>query len=400
MRQRRWCTISIMETRDVVILGAGAAGLMCAVEAGKRGRSVTVLDHAGRTGSKILASGGGRCNFSNLRIDSSHYLSENPHFCKSAISRFTPEDFTALLLKHAISYCEKQEGQLFCRRNSRQVVGMLETECVAAGVELRLNCRIIKIEKRDRFLIFGENAGLASRSLVLATGGLSFPSLGASGLGYRIAKRFGLRITPLSPALVPFIFSAEDAVFFRELSGLSLTASVRCRDKVFRGQTLFTHQGLSGPVILQISSYWRRGDELVIDLFPDIDVFDLLQQEMRSKLEMHNFLSKHLPRRFSKAFCARYCPSRPLYDYTTKELREWADLLRGWTLTPAGTAGYEKAEVTRGGIDTRELSSKTMESEKVPGLYCVGEVVDVTGWLGGYNLHWAWASGYVAGQYV
>jgi predicted Rossmann fold flavoprotein len=389
-----------METRDVVIVGAGASGLICAAEAGKRGRSVVVLDHTGRTGSKILVSGGGRCNFTNLRIDAAHYLSENPHFCKSALARFTPGDFISLLQRHGIPYYEKEDGQLFCRRSARQVVEMLQRECSTAGVQMRLNCRIGKIEKKDGFRISEGNGALASQSLVIATGGLSFPSLGASSLGYRTVRQFGLRVTPLSPALVPLTFYRDDAAFLRELSGVSLGASVRCRNTVFRGQVLFTHQGLSGPAVLQISAYWQRGDEIVIDLLPDTDILDLFKRQMRSKIEVQTLLSAYLPRRFSKAFCDRYASSRPLHEYTRKELGELAGLLHGWTLRPSGTAGYEKAEVTRGGVDTRELSSKTMESRKVPGLYCIGEVVDVTGRLGGYNLHWAWASGYVAGQYA
>jgi len=387
-------------TTDVTIIGAGASGLMCAIEAGRRGRSVAVLDHATRVGSKILASGGGRCNFTNLRIGSSDYLSENPHFCKSALARFTPADFTALLRKHGIAYYEKEQGRLFCRKSSRLVVEMLERECAASGVELRLNSRILEIEKKDRFLITTERDVLTAESLVVATGGLSFRSLGATGLGYRTASQFGLRVTPLNPALVPFIFPTEDAAFFRGLSGVSLVASLRCNKSRFRGEILFTHQGLSGPAVLQISSYWDKGDEIVVDLLPDTDIFDLFKLEMRSKTEMQTLLSRHLPRRFSKALCDRYAISRPLHDYTQKELRELADLLHGWRLKPSETAGYEKAEVTRGGVDTRELSSKTMESMKVPGLYFVGELIDVTGHLGGYNLHWAWASGYAAGQYV
>ena len=373
---------------------------MCAIEAGKRGRSVVVVDHAARVGAKIVASGGGRCNFTNLRIGPSDYLSENPHFCKSALARFTPGDFTALLSKHGIAYYEKEQGRLFCIKGSRLIVEMLGRECASSGVELGLNSRILKIAKKDHFLITMERGKLKAESLVIATGGLSFRSLGATGLGYRIASQFGLRVTPLNPALVPFIFPADDALFFRGLSGVSLPASLRCNKSRFRGEILFTHQGLSGPAILQISSYWDKGDEVVIDLLPDTDIFELFKLEMRSKTEMHTLLSRHLPRKFSKAFCDRYAVSRPLHDYTHKELRELADLLHGWRLKPSGTAGYEKAEVTRGGVDTRELSSKTMESTKVPGLFFVGELIDVTGHLGGYNLHWAWASGYAAGQYV
>ena len=383
-----------------MIIGAGASGLMCAIEAGKRGRNVVVLDHAARAGAKILASGGGRCNFTNLRIGPSDYLSENPHFSKSALARFTPGDFTALLRKHGIAYYEKEQGRLFCIKSSRLIVEMLERECAVSGAELRLNSRILRITKKDHFLITTERGELKAESLVIATGGLSFRSLGATGFGYRTASQFGLRVTPLNPALVPFIFPAEDTSFFRGLSGVSLVASLRCNRSCFRGEILFTHQGLSGPAVLQISSYWDKGDEVVIDLLPDTDIFELFKLAMLSKTEIHTLLSRHLPRRFSRAFCDRYAPSGHLHDYSQKELREFADLLHGWRLKPSGTAGYEKAEVTRGGVDTRELSSKTMESMKVPGLYFIGELIDVTGQLGGYNLHWAWASGYAAGQYV
>ncbi len=387
-------------TTDVAIIGAGASGLMCAIEAGKRGRTVVVLDHAGRPGAKILASGGGRCNFTNLRIGPSDYLSENQHFCKSALARFMPTDFAALLARHGIAYHEKEQGRLFCRKSSRLIVDMLQRECAASGVELRLRSRILRISKKGRFIITTERGELKAESLVIATGGLSFPSLGASGLGYRTARQFGLRVTPLSPALVPFIFPAGEAAFFRELSGVSLVVSVRCAGMRFRGEILFTHHGLSGPAILQISSYWAKGEEIVIDLLPDTDIFGLLKPQMRSKTELHVFLSRHLPKRFSMAFCDRFAPSAPLHDYTQKELSKVSNLLHEWRLKPSGTAGYDKAEVTRGGVDTRELSSKTMESRKVPGLYFIGEVIDVTGQLGGYNLHWAWASGYAAGQYV
>ncbi len=387
-------------TTDVVIIGAGASGLVCALEAGKRGRSVVVLDHAARAGTKILASGGGRCNFTNLRIGISDYISENPHFCKSVLARFVPDDFTALLSKHGIAYYEKEQGRLFCRKSSRLVVEMLLRECATRGVDLRLRSRILRISKNESFLVMTEKDRLEAASLVIATGGLSFRSLGATGLGYQTARQFGLRVTPLSPALVPFVFPAEEAAFFRGLSGASMVASVQCNKTRFRGQILFTHHGLSGPAILQISSYWEEGDEIVVDLLPDTDIFTLLKSAMRSKTELQVFLSRHLPKRFSRAFCDRFAHSGPLHDYTQKELRELSNLLHGWRLRPSGTEGYDKAEVTRGGVDTRELSSKTMESRKVPGLYFVGEVIDVTGQLGGYNLHWAWASGYAAGQYV
>jgi len=386
--------------RDVIIIGAGASGLMCAREAGRRKRSVLLIDHAGKTASKVRVSGGGRCNFTNLHASPANYISQNPDFCKSALSRFAPEDFIGLLDRYGIPYYDKENGQLFCTNTSRDVVEMLHAECKKAGVEIRLQQTVESVVKKDLFTIMTARDVLESQSLVIATGGLSYAGLGATDLGYRIARQFGLKITPLNPGLVPFTFPPEDAAFFRELSGVSLDASIRYGKSRFRGEILFTHSGMSGPGILQTSLYWKSGDAITVDILPDLDALKLFMEESKSRMEMHTLLARYLPKRFSKMFSDRYFNSRPLYQYNQKELEDIAHRLHQWSLRPAGTVGYTQAEVTVGGIDTRELSSKTFESKKVPGLYFVGEVLDVTGQLGGFNLHWAWASGCAAGRYA
>jgi len=386
--------------KDVVIIGGGAAGLMCAAEAGKRGRSVLVLEHSEKIGKKIRASGGGRCNFTNLSVHPDHYLSRNPHFCKSALARFSPRDFISLLEKHSIRYYEKEAGQLFCETGSSAIIHMLEKECRQAGVEVWLNCRIAGIRRGDTFLLSTSCGTAESDSLVVATGGLSYPDLGASDLGYRVARQFGLGITPLEPGLVPLTLGAADAGIFGELSGISLNAVVRCGRKDFQGGLLFTHRGLSGPVILQVSSYWKKGRSLSVDLLPQRDAYEILEAKKQSRMELHTLLSAYLPQRFARIWCERYVPSGPMVRYGVKELKKIAHQLHHWEILPEGTGGYRSAEVTLGGIDTEELSSKTMEAKRVEGLYFVGEVVDVTGQLGGYNLQWAWASGFVAGHYA
>ena len=385
---------------DIIVIGAGASGLMCAIEAGKRGRSVLVLDHAESAGKKIRISGGGRCNFTNLHMDPEKYYSLNPHFCKSALARFTPQDFIAMLEKYHIQYYEKEKGQLFCRKNSLDVLGMLREEAGKAGVAMRLKCKVTDVGKEEHFRVITNQGMFESESLVVATGGLSYPDLGATGIGHRIARLFGLHVTPLSPGLVPFEFNRNDLKIFGTLSGISLPVKVRCRDREFQGEMLFTHQGLSGPAMLQASSFWKPGDILTIDLLPDQDALEIFRARHSSRTEMHNLLAELFPRRFSRTWCDLHVSSKPLCQYTDKELMEIAGQLHNWEVKPQGTQGYEKAEVTVGGVDTDELSSKTMEARKVPGLYFVGEVIDVTGQLGGYNLHWAWASGYVAGQYA
>ncbi|MCL5022867.1 MAG: NAD(P)/FAD-dependent oxidoreductase [Nitrospirae bacterium] len=386
--------------KDVIIIGAGAAGLMCAIHAGRRGRSVVVLDHMEKAGKKIRISGGGHCNFTNLRMDHEHYLSCNPHFCKSALARFTPDDFVAMLERRGLGCYEKGEGQLFCRQGARAVMAVLEKECREAGAEIALNQRISSVRKDDIFIVATGYGEIEAPSVVVATGGLSYPELGATGMGYRVARYFGLRITPLKPALVPFVFRGKEAGLFRRLSGVSIEGVVTCGNRDFRGGILFTHRGLSGPAALQASCCWEKGDSITLNVVPDMDAYEICMSGRKSKAELRNFLAGLVPRRFAAAWCEEYVPSRPLNQFTGKELEAVACGLRTWRITPAGTEGYGKAEVTRGGIDTDELSSKTMEAKKVPGLFFAGEVIDVTGLLGGYNLHWAWASGYAVGRHV
>ncbi|MCX9081751.1 MAG: NAD(P)/FAD-dependent oxidoreductase [Candidatus Methanoperedens sp.] len=391
-----------MIKKDVIIIGAGASGMMCAIESGKRGRSVLVLDHADRIGKKIRISGGGKCNFSNITVFSTNFISNNPHFCKSALSRFTPRDFITLLEKHGVQYEEREEGQLFCVKDSGEIIKMLEKESNDTGVNIILNCRIIEVKKEESFIISTDNGIFQSESLVIATGGLSYPGIGASGIGHKIAEQFGLKVTDIKPALVPFIFSPKDLKVFGELSGISIEGIIKCRKIEFRGSILFTHRGLSGPAILQISSYWKEGDTIVVDLLPGIDMYGIFmeKQQNKSKIDMHNLLSEFLPSRLAKIWCTSNIQSKPVNQYNEKELKKIADQIHNWEIKPDTTEDFKTAEVTLGGIDTSELSSKTMESRKVKGLYFTGEVLDVTGQLGGYNFHWAWASGFVAGQYA
>ncbi len=386
--------------KDVIIIGAGASGLFCAIECGKRGRSVLVLDHADRAGSKVLVSGGGRCNFTNLHASADHYLSANPHFCRSALARFTPQSMLALLKSHKIAYYEKEAGQLFCARSSKEIVTMLGNECRSAGVELKLACRVAGVGRGATFVVATDRGTFISDSLVIATGGLSYPDLGASRLGHALAEQFGLKLTGLKPALVPFTLSAHDRKAYRGLAGVSLDAAVTCRGHRFRGGILFTHRGLSGPAILQTSSYWNKGDGIAIDLLPDIDAAAFFSAERGSRIELRTLLGRRLPRRFAETWCGLFVPSKPLVHYSDRELKSIGDLLHAWAITPNGTEGYSRAEVTAGGVDTEGISSKTMEAKNVRGLYFIGEVLDVTGELGGYNLHWAWASGHAAGQFA
>lgn len=391
-----------MIKKDVIIIGAGASGMMCAIECGKRGRSVLVLDHASKIGKKLRISGGGNCNFTNINISPTNYLSNNPHFCKSALSRFTPDDFISLLEKHGVKYEEREQGQLFCVKSGEEIIRMLDKESNDAGVNIILNCKILDVKKEESFIVSTNRGVFESESLVIATGGVSYPRIGASGIGHKIAKQFGLKVTELKPALVPFIFSPEDLKIFGELSGISVDAAIKCNKTEFRGSILFTHLGLSGPAILQISSYWKEGDTIVIDLLPDIDIygFFISKRQSKSKIDLHNLLSQYLPSRLAKIWCVSNVQSKPVNQYNEKELKDIAHQVHNWEIVPRSTEGFETAEVTLGGIDTNELSSKTMESKKVNGLFFAGEVIDVTGQLGGYNLHWAWASGFVAGQYA
>ncbi len=385
---------------DVIVIGGGAAGLMCAAEAGRRGRSVLVLEHAERLGKKILISGGGRCNFTNLNASPENFLSGNPHFCKSALARYTPSDFIALVEKHGIAYHEKKLGQLFCDFSSKQIVELLEKECVAARAEIRLNCQVHEVQKSQTFNLQTSLGQFQSDSLVVATGALSFPKIGATDFGYRLARQFGHKLTVTRPGLVPLTFGREDQAAFGQLSGISIDAVASSNGASFRENILFTHRGLSGPAILQISNYCGERGPISIDLLPGRPAREILAAQRSTNKELKNVLSQHLPQRFVQEWCARIAPSRPMNQYSTPELEEIARRLHQWEIQPADTEGYAKAEVTLGGVDTGELSSKTMESRRVAGLYFVGEVMDVTGWLGGYNFQWAWASGHAAGQFV
>ena len=382
---------------DVIIIGAGAAGLFCAIEAGKRGRKALVLEHNAQVARKIIISGGGRCNFTNINAKAENFISRNPHFCKSALARYTPNDFVELVKKHKITFYEKKLGQLFCRESSRLIVEMLVEECRKAKVEIRLNCSVKEVSKDNLFSVETNQGKFTCESLIIATGGLSIPKLGATDFGYRIAKQFGLKIVETLPALVPFVFKNNFPASFKNLAGVSLDADISYGKESFRENILFTHKGLSGPAVLQISSYWTHGKSVTIDLLPTKNALKILQNSRDSKKELANFLSEFLPNRFASVFCETVIKSKPLKNYSDSELTDIAEKLNNWQLAFDETEGYQKAEVTRGGVSTDELSSKTMEVTRVKGLYFIGEVVDVTGWLGGYNFQWAWSSGWCAG---
>ena len=387
---------------DVLIVGAGAAGLMCAIAAGQRGRRVLVVDHANKPGKKILMSGGGRCNFTNLGVTPANYLSANPHFAKSALARYTPADFIALVDKHRIAWHEKELGQLFCDDSSKQIVRMLLDECAAVGVRVETSCAVERVRHTgDGFGVLTARGELHAESLVVATGGLSIPSMGATGFGYELARQFGHAVLPVRAGLVPLTLSGRHQERYRDLAGVALPAvEARTARQSFRAGMLFTHRGLSGPAILQISSYWQPGDELRIDLLPDRDAGGWLatQRAARPAAELKNVLAELLPKRLAQRLCEQWFDSRPMRQYRDAELHGIGQQLRDWPIVASGTEGYRTAEVTLGGVDTDELSSSTMQSKHVPGLYFIGEVVDVTGWLGGYNFQWAWASGQAAGQ--
>ena len=381
---------------DVLILGAGAAGLMCAIEAGKHGKRVAVLDHADKIGKKILISGGGRCNFTNIHCTPENFISANPHFCKSALARYAPQDFLALVSKHHIPYHEKTLGQLFCDRSARDIIGLLEEECREAGVQIFLNAHVEKVNHSNDFEIHTHNAVFSCGSLVVATGGLSIPKMGATPFGYQLATQFGIAIQPCRPALVPLLFSNSDLANYADLAGVAAPVLVHCGTAQFRENLLFTHRGLSGPAILQISSYWRPGDAIKIDLAPDVELTRPWSDPSlpRNLTPAKQLLRSALPHRLADRWLALHPPQ----GWSNDSLSAWEGQLHHWAMMPAGTEGYAKAEVTAGGIDTNELSAKTMECRNVPGLYFIGEVVDVTGHLGGFNFQWAWASGFCAGQ--
>ncbi len=391
--------MSAKEAFDAIVIGAGAAGLMCALIAGQRGRKVLLLDHLDKVGAKILISGGGRCNFTNLHCAPERFLSANPHFHKSALDRYTQHDFIALVERHRIPYHEKTLGQLFCDGSARAIVAMLLAECAAGHVDVRLGHSVTDISRGDDFRIETDKGNFTAASLVLATGGLSIPKMGATGFTYDIARRFGLRITETLPGLVPLAATPETLGIAEALSGISLDAIASCGSQSFRENILFTHRGLSGPAILQISSYWREGETISLDLTPGLDAEAFLKERKRSrpKAEPKTVLGEIFPARLAQALAASL-PLGPITNIPDRTLGVFAARLRRWEVKPTGSEGYAKAEVTVGGIDTRDLSSKTMEARGVPGLYFIGEAVDVTGWLGGYNFQWAWSSGWCAGQ--
>jgi len=396
-----------MAAFDTIVLGAGAAGLMCALTAGARGRRVLVLERANKPGKKILMSGGGRCNFTNLHVSPERFLSANPHFCKSALSRYTQWDFIEMLQRHGIEYFEKEtvtglSGQLFCRQSAKQIVAMLLAECAAAGVDIRLDCETRQVEQRDGFRLATSLGDFAAESLVVAAGGLSVPSLGGSDFGYRLARQFGLRLLPTSAGLVPFTFTGSMHELCSRLSGVSSEVVIANAGASFREDLLFTHRGLSGPAALQISSYWRPGEAIEVDLLPGRDAPGLLREWKREQPRslLRTPLARLLPAKLVQELEALYwaeAAERALADWPDRQLTAVARRLQHWQLKPAATEGYRTAEVTLGGVDTRDLSSKTMQSP-VPGLFFVGEVVDVTGHLGGFNFQWAWSSGHAAGM--
>lgn len=389
---------------DVVIIGASASGLMCAIEAGKRGRKVIVLDHANKAGKKILMSGGGRCNFTNMDVDASNFISHNPHFCKSALTRYTQWDFIALVNENQIPYHQRDLGKLFCDDSAKDILNMLLAECKKVNVKILLNTDVKDITKAENesFIVNTSSRNFSSTSLVIASGGLSIPKMCASPLGYKVAEQFGHHIWPTSPGLVPFTLQPHDKEKLEVLSGISVEADVSNERIQFKENILFTHRGLSGPAILQLSSYWEAGEEIEINLLPDVDVVEVLKtrQAAQPNIKLKTLLSTLLPKRLVPALFDQVALDTPLQELSNVRISNIAKQLHQWKIKPNGTEGYRTAEVTLGGVDCNELSSKTMQSNKVSGLYFIGEVVDITGWLGGYNFQWAWSSGWCAGQVV
>lgn len=396
--------MNFMPVSDVIIIGAGAAGLMCAISAAENGRSVLVLDHANKAGKKILISGGGRCNFTNMYTEPSNYLSNNPHFCKSALKRYTQWDFIAEVDKAGLPWHEKKLGQLFSDNKSEAILNMLLTRCEDLGVTITLNTPIQSIAKQEdeSFVLACEQTEYQCASLVIATGAMSFPTMGATDFGHRIAKQFGLNVTATTPGLVPFTFDAKEKQQFDGLSGVSMDSEITCGKQSFRENILFTHKGLSGPAVLQISSYWQPGDTITVKCLPELDLFESLKQQQQESPNKHlmNILKLHFPERVIEKFCGELDLNQPLQQYKHAQLQEIADRFQNWQFIPSGTEGYKKAEVTLGGVDTDEISSKTFEAKKVKGLFFIGEVLDVTGHLGGFNFQWAWASGHCCGKAV
>lgn len=387
---------------DVIIIGAGAAGMMCAISAGRRGRSVLLLDHAKAPGEKIRISGGGRCNFTNIHAGPKNYLSNNPSFCRSALARYTPADFIAMVDRHAIAWHEKTLGQLFCDDSAKQIVAMMLDELAAAGVELRLQAVVSTVAKREGqgYEIQTDNGAMTCQSLVIATGGKSIPKMGATDFAYRVARQFELPLVETRPALVPLTFDAQTLERTAPLSGVSVDAELRSAKAGFREALLFTHRGLSGPSVLQVSSYWREGEEIKVVIAPDIDVAAELRSRRQAggKIAVSTALAEIVPRRLAQFFCKELAIDGTLAEQTNKSIEALAAAVQDWRIRPAGSEGYRTAEVTLGGVDTRCLNSRTMEVRNLSGLYFIGECVDVTGWLGGFNFQWAWSSGYVAGE--
>ena len=404
---------------DVIVIGAGAAGMMCAMQAGGRGRRVLLIDHVEKLGERIRISGGGRCNFTNREVSAANYLSQNPHFCRSALSRFTPRDFLAMVERRRIPYHEREHGQLFCDDSAEDIIDMLRTGCDDGDVQWAFPCKVHGIERsagddHQRYSINSDHGRFHCQSLVIASGGLAIPKIGASPFGYQVAEQFGISVVAPKPGLVPLALAPETLAHLKPLAGSSLAAATRCgkSQPEFRDKVLITHRGLSGPAILQISSYWQmqeygeiRGKKrpIEIDLLPGIDAAAWLEEYRRSNLLLPRLLAERLPRRFAQEWCAIQDWQhilRPLSEFPKREFDAIAEALNGWALMPSGTLGFAKAEVTLGGVSTAELSSKTMAANRLPGLYFIGEVVDVTGWLGGYNFQWAWSSGWAAGQFA
>ena len=381
---------------DVVIVGGGAAGLFCAIEAGKRGKKTLVIEHNAEVGRKILISGGGRCNFTNINTGPENFVSQNPHFAKSALARYTPQDFISLIKRHDIKFYEKTLGQMFCRESSRQIVSMLLEECRRARVAIKTNCQVDSVDVGPGFVLETSHGRITSDKLVIATGGLSFKKIGATDFGYRVAGQFGLEITVMRPSLVALVLEGRSD--YSDLAGIAIPAEVKDGGHAFRENILFTHRGLSGPAILQISNYWKRERPVTIDLLPDENAASLLSTDSQKTTE--NFLGQYFPSRFVSRFIEPQMRKKSVNKLSRKEIEQLAAKLESWTVRFSETEGYDRAEVTLGGVSTAELSSQTMECKKVPGLYFIGELVDVTGWLGGYNLQWAWASGFAAGQSV
>jgi predicted Rossmann fold flavoprotein len=390
-------------TYDVIIIGAGAAGLMAAIEAGKRGRKVLLVDHSKKIGEKIRISGGGRCNFTNLHTEPSKFLSNNPKFVRSALSQYTQQDFINLIKKHNIKFHEKKLGQLFCDQSAQQIVEMLLAECEQANVEIKKEFNVKDVSKyKDQYLIISEQDTYSCESLVIATGGLSIPKIGATDFGYKIAKKFNLDVIETLPGLVPLTFNEKILNICKELTGLSVEAIVSFKKTLFQEGMLFTHRGLSGPSILQISSYWKMGQNININLLPKLNVYNFLEEKKKSnpKQDISTIISDLLPKRLAQIICNENKVSGNIWEISNKTLRELSEAINTWIIKPTGSEGYRTAEVTLGGVNTNELSSQTMMSNKHKGLFFIGEVVDVTGHLGGYNFQWAWSSGYVAGKYV